>query len=85
MQFAVNKEHIVDYEDYVRNYNLRGKKRVYAIKYCPWCGKNLGKELNWEYYEILEKEYEIYNPETTEVDKVPAEFKSDAWWKKRGL
>jgi hypothetical protein len=85
MKFAVNKEHIVDHEDYVRNYNIRGKKRVYAIAYCPWCGRDLGSQLNHEYYSILRQEYGIYDPETTEADKVPEEFKTDAWWKKRGL
>ena len=57
----------------------------YAIAYCPWCGKDLGKRLNWEYYEILEKEYGIYDPETIEQDKVPEEFKNEGWWKKRGF
>lgn len=85
MKFAVNKERIIDYENYVRNYNIRGKKRVYAIAYCPWCGQNLGRELNGEYYSILRQEYGIYEPETTEADKVPEEFKSEEWWKKRGL
>ena len=87
MDFAVNKEKIIDYEDYMRNYNLclSRKNRVYAIAFCPWCGKNLGKELNHEYYTILYQEYGIELPETTEQDKVPQEFKSEEWWRKRGL
>ncbi|MBP9791627.1 MAG: hypothetical protein KBC27_00220 [Rickettsiales bacterium] len=85
MGFAINKEHIIDYDDCVRNYNLCGDKRDYAILYCPWCGKDLGKRLNWEYFEILAKEYGIEDPDFVNFTNVPEEFKTDAWWKKRGL
>ncbi|MBP9791625.1 MAG: hypothetical protein KBC27_00210 [Rickettsiales bacterium] len=85
MSFAVNKEHIIDHEDNVRNYNIRGRKRNYNIAYCPWCGKDLGKALNWEYFEILAKEYGIEDPDFVNFTNVPEEFKTDAWWKKRGL
>ena len=74
-----------------------GKQVIYN---CPWCGYNLPSNLLDKYYEILEKEYDIlYEPFTKkyyevlensetykEIDReLPEEFKSDEWWKKRGL
>jgi hypothetical protein len=88
MSRAVNIKHIIDYEDYMRNYNLLchdSDKVVYNIAYCPWCGKDLGKALNWEYFETLAKEYGIEDPDFINFTNVPEEFKTDAWWKKRGL
>lgn len=54
--------------------------------YCPWCGEKLPKSLRDKFFEILEKEYNV-EPEfdVKEDPNVPEEFKSDAWWKKRGL
>ncbi|RHZ35264.1 DUF6980 family protein [endosymbiont GvMRE of Glomus versiforme] len=61
---------------------------AHVIKNCPWCGKKFPKELRSEWFNILEKEYNI-EPEVGKngewVDNVPKEFKSDEWWKKRGL
>lgn len=56
------------------------------INFCPGCGKELPQSLDNEWKEVLMKEYgieedhcSIWNP------MVPEEFKSDAWWKTRGL
>ncbi len=57
----------------------------YAIQYCPWCDTNLPKELSDEWYDILENEYNITDPIGEERSKVPAEFWTGEWWKKRGL
>ena len=85
MLLAVNKEFIINYEDFVRNYNLQGKGKVYALSFCPFCGGNLGSRLNSEYFDILEKEYGIEYPDFTNFTNVPEEFKTDEWWRKRGL
>ena len=54
--------------------------------YCPWCGKELPKSLNEEYYAILYDELQL-EPEfnVLETPGLPEEFKTDEWWKKRGL
>jgi hypothetical protein len=44
-----------------------------------------GKDIYDDWCKILESEYGITDPRGKESDKVPAEFKTDAWWKKRGL
>ena len=55
-----------------------------SADYCPFCGAKLHKDLTFEYYDELEKavgkEYCDIKPE-----ELPEEFKSDEWWKKRGL
>ena len=55
------------------------------LEYCPWCGSKLPEDLTYKIEEVLEKEYGITDPWDTEEDKVPAEFHTDEWWKKRGL
>lgn len=79
------------YEPKFREYfiDVRAKYggAVQLIKHCPWCGTKLLKGLRREWFDVLEKEYGI------KVDiggyksskEIPAEFKSDEWWKKRGL
>ncbi|MFA6065753.1 MAG: hypothetical protein WC707_01070 [Candidatus Babeliaceae bacterium] len=53
-----------------------------GIIYCPWCGTKLPKVLHEAYYEILEKEFGITDPQDPNI---PREFKSEEWWVKRGL
>lgn len=61
------------------------------ISYCPICGKKLPKDLINEHEEELKKFFknknylEIMNIYYLESDKIPKEFKSDEWWKKRNL
>ena len=55
------------------------------INFCPFCGTKFLKELSDEWYEILAKEYGIESPSYDDRDKVPQEFWTDEWWKKRGL
>jgi len=57
------------------------------ITYCPWCGAKLPENLRDKYFEILENEYgldvDIFDIKNN--PNIPEEFKSDEWWKKRGL
>lgn len=56
---------------------------------CPFCGADL-PDLRFEYWGEMRKSYpELYtsfNEKTTMYDDIiPDEFKTDEWWKKRGL
>src|SRR4030095_4774843 len=68
-----------------------GKKRgrmnaVPRIDHCPWCSKNLPESLRDKWFEVLEREYNLDDPHRKEQEKlIPEEFKTDEWWKKRGL
>jgi hypothetical protein len=56
------------------------------MQYCPFCGAKLHVDLfaNDEYYDALE---EAVGKEFCDIkeEEIPEEFKSDEWWKKRGL
>ncbi|HEV2916678.1 MAG TPA: hypothetical protein VGW78_02930 [Candidatus Babeliales bacterium] len=68
---------------YVKSLNHPGAE---IIDYCPFCGKKLPNPLFDEWWRILEEEYGFDNPgEAREKNKIPAEFQTDEWWKKRGL
>lgn len=55
------------------------------IDYCPWCGKKLPKDLRNKWFEVLEQEYSLDPWNEEQLCLVPEEFKTDEWWKKRGL
>lgn len=58
----------------------------YTVDYCPFCGAQVPKDLTDERCEILEKEYGITDPyDPPQRKRIPKEFKTDVWWKKRGL
>jgi len=71
----------------------------HVIYYCPWCNNKLPISLRKVYFDVLYDDYKIfYFPPTEECSKVvsekeyeevgcvlPKEFKTDEWWKKRGL
>jgi transcription initiation factor IIE alpha subunit len=82
-QFLEDPKVPLNYYHIVREYGLKlyYSCAIQLIQYCPWCGCKLEEQLGDKYYEILEKEYGIDYP----YENVPGEFKSDAWWKKRGL
>lgn len=66
-------------------YHPNKQDMLTIIANCPWCGTKLPKELSDEWYDTLETEYGIIDPTHKERAKVPAEFWTDEWWKKRGL
>ena len=79
------------YEEDARAYNLLAMKRPNdcmgtLINYCPFCGKKLPKWLDPEDW-ILKEYGEDYLRYTSDPKRKepPAEFKTDEWWKKRGL
>jgi hypothetical protein len=90
----------ISYSAILREYYIGSQFRL-AITHCPWCGTKLPPSLRKEYRQLLRQDYglevELYttrldqcnNPKTDaelrETLEVPEEFKSDDWWKSRGL
>ena len=76
------------YESDTRNYLLDIKDdyaKALAV-YCPWCSKKFPEPLDEEWNRILTEEYGIKWPDLKEnKHKIPKEFHTDEWWKKRGL
>ena len=56
------------------------------IKFCPYCGTKMPNDLyaSDAYCDALEEAVGKEYCDITE-DEIPEEFKSDVWWKKRGL
>jgi hypothetical protein len=56
-----------------------GTTEIYQpMEYCPFCGSKFESALITEYWETIKMEYG--------TDKrLPPEFQTDEWWKKRGL
>ena len=88
----MDTESTIKYEKHLRKYSLiyyHSKHRKYnQIHYCGSCGKELPKSLEKEWRDILEKEFGIKNDievGSSQWQQIPKEFKTDEWWKKRGL
>jgi hypothetical protein len=81
----------IKYDPILREYFIpliykRELSAIQGIVYCPWCAALLPKSLRDTYFDILEAEYGIDDPYDLQQEKrIPEEFKTDAWWKKRGL
>lgn len=86
-----NEYELVQYNADVRSYRFPlycdGKydKVQQLLFYCPWCGKKLPNELAEEWDDILETQYGLSENDRLDDSKLPEDFKTDAWWKKRGL
>ena len=78
----------IEYNARVRSYGLplRQAPAIQGIIYCPWCGIKLPSRLRDEYYRIIIEELHLDpSPDVLETPGLPKEFKTDEWWKKRGL
>lgn len=76
----------IDYYPPFREYSLRLRhsRASQAIGFCPWCGRDLPTSLRGTYFELLEEthsELSIFDDPTG----IPEEFRTDAWWRARGL
>lgn len=87
-QFVDDPKVPLQYYPIAREYglDLYYSYAIQLIKFCPWCGEKLPKDLGDEYHEILKNDYNIVpGLDIKEDPSIPEEFKSDLWWRKRGL
>lgn len=88
MNQAIEESKIVDYEPIFRNYGiLYSTKRIKMLKFCPWCGVKLPTSLQKVIFDVIKKEFGIprWDADLENCTNIPQEFKTDEWWKKRGL
>ncbi len=76
---------IVRYDEQYREYTIGFPNGGVLIEYCMFCGKKLPLSLRDKWLDILENEYGLEWPHSLDSKKVPKEFLTDEWWKKRGL
>ena len=82
------KEKIIQYFPSVREYAIRIEESlIQGLKFCSWCGKELPESLSDALFDLLEQEYgEIADIGNYKNDpNIPDEFRSEEWWRKRGL
>ena len=76
----------IEYYPFFRDYyhNL-SEENSEIIDTCLWCKKKLGESLRNHFFTVLEKEYGVAVPDLENFSNIHEEFKTDEWWKKRGL
>lgn len=82
-----------EYDPISRGFSIDYKEEcgggMQTIFFCPWCGSKLPKELLSEYEEEISKElgFSFADSDIVGSDdpRIPEEFRTDQWWKKRGL
>jgi hypothetical protein len=90
---------LIKYDPIQNSYNVRSDAlhdwepgtTYYCMDYCFWCGVKLPSFVS-KLYDILEEEYGIHQSVIEDKDfeigietRLPEEFKTDKWWKKRGF
>lgn len=71
-----------DYSFIMRGYNEGAYTIIY---YCPWCGVKLPDSLGDEWCKIVKEKFGYDAVSADEWKKLPKEFKTEEWWRKRGL
>ncbi len=74
----------VSYDPIRREYSLDGGETgYYVMNFCFWCGHKFPKNLSDEFCDIFNNVLKL--DENTPDEELPEEFRTDEWWKKRGL
>jgi hypothetical protein len=88
-EYATHKNASLEYSPETRAYDLllhdNSPGTRQPILYCPWCGTKLPKDLGEEWAEMVEKELGLKSVWDIEWNEIPDKYKTDEWWKKRGL
>ena len=78
---------VLHYSSKYREYGVKIPKSTgcMLMDYCMFCGTKLPESLRVPWFDILEQEYNLESPCEEDKKRVPKEFLTDEWWKKRGL
>ena len=89
MEYYAEQDIEIEYSKRLNYYSMTLRDDEYStscqLYYCPWCGIKLPQSLDGVWSKTLKAEYGLDDPIFDDADKVPEEFKSDEWWRKRGL
>lgn len=87
--FLLDSRDPIKYNDIFREYYIKIYKRanIITMAFCPWCGSKFPESLRDKFFDLLESEYEIDADigDYKSRPDIPAEFRSDEWWRKRDL
>jgi len=78
---------VLYYNSFYREYSVLFSKfsRSLIMSYCICCGKKLPLSLRVKWADTLMEEYKLSDPMNHDKNRIPKEFFTDEWWKKRGL
>ena len=80
------REYILTVPEYLRSKDKNIVYPTFVISHCPRCGAKFPESLCDQWHDIMEKEFGLkglIGPD--EAKLIPEEYKTEAWWKKRGL
>lgn len=84
LKYEANKRHYI--LDVPQRYLKKNEARItFTITYCPRCGAKLPEDLVDKWWDIVEEKFGIDGLFDKRIKDLPEEFKTDEWWKKRGL
>jgi len=87
--YIYEEKGIIEYELNIKSYVFLYSDNQFdwqlPLLYCPWCGTKLPERLIHKMEQVLEEEYGITEKDWGNKEKIPPEFNTDEWWKKRGL
>ncbi len=74
----------IKYNPVFREYfiDIENLNNILTMPFCPWCGYKLPSSLRDNFFDIIFNELEL---DDYDDPRLPAEFKTDEWWRKRGL
>ena len=76
-------DQVICYSAKLREYSISAiSSPSYTATYCSSCGVKFPTDLRDEWFDIIEG---MGLDPWMDRDKIPEEFKTDAWWKNRGL
>jgi len=80
------RSYLMQYHSSIERSKKNGLIVCETLRFCPFCGKEFPLDLHDKLFEILEQEYTTEGlAQKVRAGNVPEEFKTDAWWKNRGL
>ncbi len=98
MFFVLKEDHSIFYQSRTRTYHVitgrsfvdtntgeKTREVVDRLVFCPWCGKKLPKDLWNEWYDEIEELGFELPLEPDDYNKIPKEYMTEEWWKKKGL
>ena len=91
MEISVVKEEyaLMEYEEETRRYFFRLYNNpdgdIRGMAYCPWCGSKLPRGLDKEWCAEIKKKFGYDSVYAEEWAKLPEKYKTEQWWREKGL
>jgi hypothetical protein len=88
-RFIAPQDRVVIYHEESRDYGIKLDREYIgyqvSIEYCPWCGSKLPDSLNLEWCEAVKQDLGIEDVDAEEWAKLPEKYKTEQWWREKGL